>query len=679
MILEALPAERSLEEIIEFLRSVNPLGSEYRNRLEKLIEQGMSGPDLLRCTNHLGWIEHSDPDDKNAAHKRFHLTPHSALEAGNKARAQYSWLGYGPYIEAIERTRRLIFEIAIPNALSEMQEMVPANEKQRRRFLKMNYPVIAGIIERTSDAIYEDIFTAPQEPVSRPETMHSYEEFMSYFASFEENPPDLDSDEIYVASNWPVLRQIMKQIAFIEITKGCSGPCASICAAVMKSKPQAHIPFKILEWMLRTFKDELQHSTWVPYYASDPQDYRDGDKTGADVYQLIYDELGIVPYTSTYYSTDQGALDFLHDLVVVKGLSIGRISCLASGLEEDAADKLIEAMRRQSGEALTNEHEQTIRAAVELGKKGNAEAKVYGNAIRNGMQNAQLSNEQVSCSHGLTLTCSGLRAHIYYPNSKLFPYELTYPVRWDSETEELRIPRNQYKDAYQYPLITQGKMIYSYYQRARIMTIARNGRVGEEHAIQLSPMNAILQHYLTGLKEVDNYFYSHVDPYVKRNQFAVIESITNIESFCKYFPQFIDLFVNTFVDLTVHLESITWTELHENDKQDLTMILHSFGIYTHCFNVLLSAFHKLVEIYQANNEKERMEGLPKTLFHALNTLKRHFQALQILYEDIFPELEAIQQNLVRDIRASTDFPDEIWDSILIGHPLEPFPELKLPW
>lgn len=91
---------------------------------------------------------------------------------------------------------------------------------------------------------------------------------------------------------------IAEETEDIELTKGCSVNCR-FCGFNADKKITKQIPFADLTYFINHYASSLPKAI-LPYRASDPLDYEDGDKNYMDFLELCVFN-GIKPYTSTAY------------------------------------------------------------------------------------------------------------------------------------------------------------------------------------------------------------------------------------------------------------------------------------------------------------------------------------------------------------------------------------------
>lgn len=106
------------------------------------------------------------------------------------------------------------------------------------------------------------------------------------------------------------LKAIFSNLGAAQLTYGCSYGC-KLCSFDAVPKSRESIPFNQLENLFACFGKELKRPSTFLYWASDPHDYRDGDKEYPDVHQLAVDHAGYNPHITTRELKDGQWFDFM--------------------------------------------------------------------------------------------------------------------------------------------------------------------------------------------------------------------------------------------------------------------------------------------------------------------------------------------------------------------------------
>lgn len=90
---------------------------------------------------------------------------------------------------------------------------------------------------------------------------------------------------------------MLKNMVALQLTTGCNGGC-NFCLFGKKKGVTEKYSFESLKTFFEKYGKNIEPST-VLYWDSDPFDYRDGDKSFVDVYNLMWEETGGTPFIST--------------------------------------------------------------------------------------------------------------------------------------------------------------------------------------------------------------------------------------------------------------------------------------------------------------------------------------------------------------------------------------------
>lgn len=262
--------------------------------------------------------------------------------------------------------------------------------------------------------------TEGQELLKDQPKLVTAEDYRKYFASFDKE----------------TLEILFRELISVELTEGCNGPCRAVCGAMAQGPVTAHMPFEIVIELIDAHYaiSEKSYKGMVPYYASDPADYRDGDKTAIDVYKYIVEKHGErkdYSFIFTAYSLRKTTIDFIYRCVI-ENLPLDRISRLTSGNRVGDFEKLmykIEERAREDGRVLSENEKKIIRNAFDSGKKFNG-VSIVGNAVKKDMPENEISSERFPCAHDISFkTGIGFVARVVRPPSRNYPGgELSWPI-----------------------------------------------------------------------------------------------------------------------------------------------------------------------------------------------------------------------------------------------------------
>lgn len=102
---------------------------------------------------------------------------------------------------------------------------------------------------------------------------------------------------------------ILEQTRAIQLTFGCSHGCP-LCGVDAPGKKRESIPFAVLDGFFQKYGSILSHGRPFLYWASDPFDYRDGEKTYPDISELAKKYASYAP-AITANKPDEQALMFM--------------------------------------------------------------------------------------------------------------------------------------------------------------------------------------------------------------------------------------------------------------------------------------------------------------------------------------------------------------------------------
>lgn len=95
------------------------------------------------------------------------------------------------------------------------------------------------------------------------------------------------------------LKVMFKNLVGVQLTEGCNGNCP-FCLFGTKSGVTAKYSFESLSTLFHKYSGVMSENPFLLYWDSDPFDYRDGDKSFVDVYQLYHQTM---PNNSQYISS----------------------------------------------------------------------------------------------------------------------------------------------------------------------------------------------------------------------------------------------------------------------------------------------------------------------------------------------------------------------------------------
>lgn len=445
----------------EYLQHINPPESKGGQLLERLKEKGITGEELLRHTDIWGNIV-EDNDSPYMGRGCDWETATRKLKADENADAVYDPDFFGPYLEALQERREFMETIVIPAVQREVTKIEGLSDPQHQmRYIESAYPEAASYLKSS-------FINPPQNPLQetrqtilhqletkkRPAIMTTHEQYMEYFKGFE-------SEENWNEGKMPVLTEIMKNIGFIEISKGCDAPCRNICALPTRSAVKAHIPFETIEWIFKNFADQLPSPSL--YYGSDIKYYQYKGKTGVDVLEAYQKYIGRIPYNSTVFGLDEASVEFIFQMVIKADIPVDRLSCLVTGKNKkfDPKERFIAKLRKKIAkeplEISEDEKEKRIamvEKAIENGEKGDMNT-VLGNSIHAGTKEADISKSAVNCKQQVLITTEGLKGVVLSLPTKKTPYgETSYPINFDPQKNQYSIPPHRHVDDTSNPLAT---------------------------------------------------------------------------------------------------------------------------------------------------------------------------------------------------------------------------------
>lgn len=120
----------------------------------------------------------------------------------------------------------------------------------------------------------------------------------------EQNIEYVDLEEILSIFNEKEKEKILRTTGALQLTVGCTGQCSPACYVTPDSKISKAFSFDSLEKVFNKYARTLVKTDFVPYFRSDPLDYRDGDKNIIDFLLLVHEYAGYAPYVSTSIPED---------------------------------------------------------------------------------------------------------------------------------------------------------------------------------------------------------------------------------------------------------------------------------------------------------------------------------------------------------------------------------------
>jgi hypothetical protein len=116
-------------------------------------------------------------------------------------------------------------------------------------------------------------------------------------------------DEIFSSSE---LRAIFENTKAIQLTFGCSQNCPR-CGFDAACGVRDIFPFPQLKILYKRHGDSLGRAKPIQYWASEPTDYRWGNRSYYDAYQLAVEYAGYRPHITSRNTNDEAWLKFLDD------------------------------------------------------------------------------------------------------------------------------------------------------------------------------------------------------------------------------------------------------------------------------------------------------------------------------------------------------------------------------
>ncbi|MFA6476381.1 MAG: radical SAM protein [Candidatus Paceibacterota bacterium] len=158
------------------------------------------------------------------------------------------------------------------------------------------------------------------------------------------------------------LKLIFENLHAIQLTFGCSKGCP-FCAFDAVPGAREHISYKQLERIFQNYGQSLKKNTSILYWASEPSDYLDEDKTYLDVYQLAELYAGYQPHTRSRETDKKEWVEALLGKLPKERVAISFYGINNSGkkrLFRDAEIDLVgENRSHQRGFGVSNREEKT--------------------------------------------------------------------------------------------------------------------------------------------------------------------------------------------------------------------------------------------------------------------------------------------------------------------------------
>lgn len=371
------------EYLLDINQRENPRAVE---RLRSMIEIGYFADEIAALCDEYGHLVYINRDDPNALVRRFDFVniEHPSFQEREKtATTSFDENFYLPLVASIHRTRELV-ALASKNA-----------------------DIVRG---RTH--------------------LRTHEDYMGYFSSFPKS----------------ILDCIISNLAHIEITRGCNGPCRSVCCLMPESRATEHMPYATVLWLIDRYM-ALNPGCLPPmlYYANDMADYYDSGKTAIDVVKYIRARYHVGVALSTAYSLSSTTINFLYGCL--KAQQTCRISRLATGNRPGDFDRLwkkIENRAMQDGVTLSENDRSKIESGFNVGTKIQINT-MAGGSIKRDTEEREMSTRMFACRHGVLIkTGEGFQGIIMRPTSRRFPtQQQSFPIVPGDEI--FTIPLLQYK------------------------------------------------------------------------------------------------------------------------------------------------------------------------------------------------------------------------------------------
>lgn len=410
------PSKWSEEQKRAYLLQINERENpEELPRLQQLFEQGFSADEIAKLCDEHGHLKYKDLEDPNALINRFNFVSLEKPHINtNPNKSTYDTEYYFPSIQAIHRTRELV---AIVTKGHQILKDMPA------------------------------LITA--------------DDYRKYFASF-----DPATFEILV-----------REMHVLEITKGCNGSCRSICATMTEGPVTATMPYEIVIELIDAHY-KVSDKPLSLYYANDIADYKDGDKTGADIYKYLmskHEETKNFQYIFTTYSLRPTNIDFIYRCIT-ENLPLYRISHIVAGKRPGDLKKLLEKLEERAGRPLDPKEKNTIQIAFDRGERA-GKVLMLGNAVKEDTPEQEISSEAINTTHEVAFkTGNGFMGQIVRPPSKKYPAgEMIWPIT--PNTKEQIIPEGISMPANSGPFQTSYD---AFYQRPRLIRISNGVTTKDE-------------------------------------------------------------------------------------------------------------------------------------------------------------------------------------------------------
>lgn len=591
-------------------------------RLEGLFAEGHTAEQVAQLCNEKGHLVYANWDDPNALINRYEFFDPDDIEEHPPLYTQSMILDasfYFPSVSAIQTTRDLI-------------EHTLENEK-----------LLKGKQKLVTEEDYRNLFTS-----FHPDT----------------------------------LKELIKNLRAIEITQGCNGPCRKQCFLDPETIAIHHMPYNIVIWLIDEYKRLMpDHRLPAFYYASDLSDYRDGDKTAADIFAYVMEKYQEHKYLSVAWSLRPATIEFLYQAVIVKNLSVSRISQLHPKNMPNAANRLLEKIAERAhkdGRRMERRHFATIANAMNEGSKLHLNHSAGKNGTRN-KEEYEMATQSYACFHGTILRAGkGFKGVILRPTTKVFPQQhQEFPITPHGNT--VTIPIVFWQSSIFAPLRSGSESITML--RPRHITINHDGEValheqetaGERRIRRISELKVITKRIYYELR------------YLERNKTITTQSrVAFIEQQNATIQERLQITLDMLCNLRNNVQKLLATakELYEEYRDDELAIFEIANTLESYINEIwegLSDLHGVAKRVskKGQEEKERLtnqkavlaeEPSDRSIIGNLQTFMIDMQLEDLeKAEKLMPTIGEVSANAAEVFSELIDFMDMIENS----HPTLP--------
>lgn len=205
---------------------------------------------------------------------------------------------------------------------------------------------------------------------------------------------------------------IFENTGAVQLTKGCSLACPDCGVAALKGIKD-FIPYGTLDSMFSKYGKELSKSNEMLYYASEPFDYKDGDKSYIDVHNMYSEKVGnkLSLITSVPIKKEEEILKMLKDEVGTP-FEDRKISAMSL---TDYNYRRVERKLKESGLMDDLEGVDSLKEFGEFVNQnsvGNQPVRDFVNVYKrynlSDASDEKLADESIGCFHGVLMDPSGV-------------------------------------------------------------------------------------------------------------------------------------------------------------------------------------------------------------------------------------------------------------------------------